>query len=260
MIFYEVGLTNTTGVYPDTVADNVSAPGAGDGTEFVKILVDDIWGRAQALMNYAGLAPDGVSEADGTAQILTALSNGYAIGPGIGVTYWKNGTPVANNDRVLLLQGQVILIATYAALVAATYVGDGNNGTAPAFYKTSDAGGTIRNIAGPYFVLPDSRGLSLKNIGNATVNGRTKTGPVELGEMQEDQLQGHFHKMIRDTQTGSDGICFSVNGNSSTTETDDLVLNTVSVKEALTDGTNGTPRTGLNTRDSVLGTNFGITY
>jgi DNA-binding beta-propeller fold protein YncE len=36
--------------------------------------------------------------------------------------------------------------------------------------------------------------------------------------------------------------------------------NTVSVQSPITDGTIGTPRTGTATRDSSIGTNFGITY
>ena len=191
MIDYLTSFTNTNSVaFPDTEAVNVSTPGAGDGTEFVALLVNDIWGRAQAIMDYAGLTPDGVMEAPGTAQIIEALCKGLGVGPGMGVMYWKNDTPAALGDRVLLLQGQVILIATYPLLAAAVYCGDANNAAAPAFYKTSDAGGTTRSTAGTYLVLPDTRGLSLKGVGNATVNTRTKTGPAALGEVQEDQGQG----------------------------------------------------------------------
>lgn len=147
MIDYAATFTNYTGAFPDIEAVNVSAPGAGDGTEFVAALVNDIWGRAQALLDYAGLSPDGVQEAPDTAQILEAIGKGYGVGPGIGVIYWKNGTPATNGDRVILLQGQVIEIANYPLLAAAVYVGDANNPTAPAFYKTSDAGGVTRSTA-----------------------------------------------------------------------------------------------------------------
>jgi hypothetical protein len=261
---YAAALINTSGAYPNVIAVNVSAPGAGDGTEFVAALVNDIWGRAQALMTYAGLTPDGVTEAAGTAQFLTALSKGYGIGPGIGVTYWKSGTPAANGDRVLLFQGQVILMSSYPLLAAAVYVGDANNPTAPAFYKTSDAGGTTRDTAGLYMVLPDARGLGLKMIGNATINARTKTGPTALGEKQEDQGQGHWHfigeelnpttKYGMTTTTGGSVHRVSeggANGN------DNLRFIAAAIE---TDGTNGTPRIGANVRDSSLGTNFGITY
>lgn len=256
MIDYLASFTNTNSVaFPNTEAVNVSAPGAGDGTEFVALLVNDIWGRAQAIMDYAGLTPDGVMEAPGTAQIIEALCKGLGVGPGMGVMYWKNDTPAALGDRVLLLQGQVILIATYPLLAAAVYCGDANNATAPAFYKTSDAGGTTRSTAGTYLVLPDTRGLSLKGVGNATVNGRTKTGPAALGKVQEDSLQG-FKTLISTKgyyidglNTGSAGLIYWYQ------------TGTVRIEGGIiTDTVNGTPRTGPATRDSTIGTNFGITY
>jgi len=270
MIDYLASFTNTDGsAFPDTEAVNVSAPGAGDGTEFVALMVNDIWGRAQAMMNYAGLTPDGVTEADGTAQILDALNKGWAIGPGIGVTYWKNDTPAAKGDRVLLLQGQVILIATYPLLAAEVYCGDANNATAPAFYKTSDAGGTTRSTAGTYLVLPDTRGLSLKNIGDATISTRTKTGPVDLGEVQEDQVQG-FDREVRGSTTGFTVEDIFVGGQDTYfaggyggTETENNVNSQghyLFGDYVEDENSNGTPRTGTNTRDSSIGTNFGITY
>ena len=253
MIDYLASFTNTNSVaFPDTEAVNVSAPGAGDGTEFVAILVNDIWGRVQAIMDYAGLTPDGVMEAPGTAQIIEALCKGLGVGPGMGVMYWKNDTPAALGDRVLLLQGQVILIATYPLLAAAVYCGDANNATAPAFYKTSDAGGTTRSTAGTYLVLPDTRGLSLKGVGNATVNTRTKTGPASLGEVQEDQMQGHIHNA---STIGYGGNYFPAGGNGSYSSNNEYPIG-----PPVDNGTDGTPRTGANTRDSSIGTNFGITY
>jgi len=257
MIDYLASFTNTNSVaFPDTEAVNVSAPGAGDGTEFVAILVNDIWGRVQAIMDYAGLTPDGVMEAPGTAQIIEALCKGLGVGPGMGVMYWKNDTPAALGDRVLLLQGQVILIATYPLLAAAVYCGDANNATAPAFYKTSDAGGTTRSTTGAYMVLPDTRGLSLKGVGDATVNGRTKTGPASLGEVQEDQIQGHWHNFLISNGGGALGANIT---NASSLDYGQYNLGAI-VDSPITDGTNGTPRTGNATRDSSIGTNFGITY
>ena len=253
MIDYETSIVNTDGsAFPNTEAVNASAPGAGDGTEFVALLVNDIWGRAQAIMDYAGLTPDGVMEAPGTAQIIEALCKGLGVGPGMGVMYWKNGTPAANGDRVLLLQGQVILIATYPLLAAAVYCGDANNATAKAFYKTSDAGGTTRSTAGTYLVLPDTRGLSLKGVGNATVNTRTKTGPASLGEVQEDQMQGHIHNA---STIGYGGNYFPAGGTGNYSPN-----NVYPIGPPVDNGTDGTPRTGTNTRDSSIGTNFGITY
>lgn len=258
MINYLATFANTDGAaFPDTEAVNVSAPGAGDGTEFIAAMVNDIWGRSQAIMDYAGLTPDGVQEAPDTAQILDALCQGFGIGPGVGVIYWKNDTPAVWGDRVLLLQGQEIAIADYALLFAAVYCGDGANPTAPAFYATNGAG--VRTLPGggaTHFVLPDSRGLSLKNIGDATISGRTKTGPVNLGEMQEDQMQGHRHEDKGHPNTaGSFGLPIEHQFRST-----DPFANRTLIGDPITDTVNGTPRTGANTRDSSMGTNFGITY
>lgn len=272
MINYLIGFVNTNGAaFPNTLAVNVTAPGAGDGTEFVALMVNDIWGRAQALLDYAGLIPDGVTEAPDTAQVLDAIGLGFSCGPGTGRIYWKNDTPAVHGDRLLLLQGQVILIATYPLLVAATYCGDPNNPTAPAFYKTSDAGGTIRNTAGTYFVLPDTRGLSLKNIGDATISGRTKTGPVELGEVQEDQIQGWQLGAEEDTTGARDywgtALERDVNvgtGGAAANNTRSKYATTLQgdskMLKAMNDGTNGDPRQGDMTRDATIGTNFGIVY
>ena len=266
MIDYLAAFVNTDGTaFPNTLAVNVTAPGAGDGTEFIAAMVNDAWGARQALMDRAGLLPDGVDEAPGTSQYMLAMQRAFAIGAGIGVTYWKNDTPAAFGDRVLLLTGQVILIATYQALVDATWVGAADNATAPAFYRTSDAGGTTRDAAGNYLVLPDTRGLSLKNIGDATISARVKTGPVSLGSVQEDQGQGFKLESLTFTG-GIRGVSASGTGvNTSgqwrfdaalTGNTNNIILTGAFVN----DGTNGDPRTGLNTRDSSLGTRFGITY
>lgn len=272
MINYLIGFVNTNGAaFPNTLAVNVTAPGAGDGTEFVALMVNDIWGRAQALLDYAGLIPDGVTEAPDTAQVLDAIGLGFSCGPGTGRIYWKNDTPAVHGDRLLLLQGQVILIATYPLLVAATYCGDPDNPTAPAFYKTSDAGGTIRDTAGNYFVLPDTRGLSLKNIGDATIDGRTKTGPVELGEVQEDQYQG-FQVGADESSDLVAGPYYGRAGADGQTAQTAAVANRIVpiydkadqgvsyMLKSQNDGTNGDPRTGDMTRDATIGTNFGIVY
>lgn len=256
MIDYAATFNNFTGIFPDIEAVNVSAPGAGDGTEFVAALVNDIWGRAQAIMDYAGLTPDGVQEAPDTAQILTALSKGYGIGPGIGVIYWKNGTPAANGDRVILLQGQVITIANYPLLAAACYVGDANNATAPAFYKTSDAGGVTRSTAGTYMVMPDTRAVSLKGVGNQTINTRVKTGPASVGSLIEDTFESHEHG-IYTLNAGAGTMYNSFAAGSRNTLVS--LAGTGSIGAPIGDGTNAL-RTGTQTQDCTIGTNFGITY
>jgi hypothetical protein len=259
MIDIGSAFVNKNGSWPNWLAKNVTAPGAGDGTEFIAAMVNMFWGVDQALLAYANMTPNGVAEAAGanpttapTSQILTALYKGLAVGPGIGVIYWKNGTPAANGDRVLLLQGQTILIASYPLLVAACYVGDGSNPSAPAFYKTSDAGGTTRSTSGAYFVLPNAQAVSLKGTGNQTINARVKSGPA-FGAVEEDQKQGSTIQAQGASTVGATAYGWFL-GNAGGGPV------TATSPTWVTDGTNGTPRIGLATRDNTLGTNFGITY
>ncbi len=74
MIDYLATFINTNGsAFPNTAAKNETSPGAADGTEFIKALIDDIWGARQALLDEVSLAPDGVTEAVGASQQLDAL-------------------------------------------------------------------------------------------------------------------------------------------------------------------------------------------
>ena len=110
-------------------------------------------------------------------------------------------------------------------------------------------------------VLPDTRAVSLKGVGNRTINGRTKTGPASVGSVIEDTMQGHYHEFAR-----------TADGNFSPwLEYQDERYSTINagvggtivpggIKAPRTDGTNGTPRTGKQTQDCTIGTNFGITY
>lgn len=206
MIDYLASFTNTDlGVFPDTFAVNASGPSATDGTEYVKLFIDDIWGARQALMNRAGLIPDGVTEADGTAQVIE-MHNKMCCAPGIGTEWLLNDDPGTTGHRCLLRQGQGILIANYPDLVAAVYVGDGNNATVHAgggkFYKASDAAGTTPDTAGPYLILDDYRGVVPRGLDPAASidpDGASRF----LGDLQVDTVEEHDHnfKLKSDTAT-----------------------------------------------------------
>lgn len=144
-----------TGVFPDVLAKNSTGAATQDGTEYIAEQINNgIFGWMQDFMEYASLIPNGVIEANGASQIREAIQLGNAIGPGLYVQWGKFDDPSVTGDRVLLLSGQGVLIATFIDLVDATYVGDGNNATAPFFFKATTAAGTIRDTAGPFFILP----------------------------------------------------------------------------------------------------------
>ena len=86
---FETAFANTNNVaFPNTEAVNATGPSATDGTEFVKIGIDDgmDWGYSQALLDAAGLTPNGLIEEGGNSQklnaqeILFGISRGYISG------------------------------------------------------------------------------------------------------------------------------------------------------------------------------------
>lgn len=150
-------LTYIISSFPTAEAQNSTGAATPDGTEFIAQLINDLFmGPMQATLDYAGLTPNGVTEAAGASQFLEAIGKGFAVGPGIRVPWDKFDDPSVTGDRVLLFSNakQGKLRASYADLDAAVYVGDGNNPTAPYYYHADDAPGVTRNTTGAYLILP----------------------------------------------------------------------------------------------------------
>ncbi len=247
-----VAFTNTNNVaFPDTEGVNASGPLTIDGTEFVKAMIDNyMFGPQQALLNYAGLIPNGLSEEDGNSQELEAMQKSFGH-PGESVDWYGQSDPASIGLRLLLLNGQGVLVSNYADLTTAVYVGDGNNGAAESFYRADDAGGTIRNIGGNYLILPDARGRfkrALDTTGLIDPDGASRL----TGDSQEDAFQGHWHQVYifgnpgSELITGSDGTASS--------------LENTRVKDAVTDTVNGTPRTAIETRSKNISVQAAIRY
>jgi microcystin-dependent protein len=114
------------------------------------------------------------------------------------------------------------------------------------------------------FNLPNLEGISLTGVGSQNINGRSKSGPA-LGAAREDQEQGHFHN-VRKSSDGSDiggyaQVVSNATGGASYGITDvNTAGSTIRVGNPLTDGTNGTPRTGAYTHGPEVGVNFIIKY
>jgi len=92
----------------------------------------------------------------------------------------------------LLCDGSGILRANYADLDSVVYCGDPDNPTADAFYHADDAGGSVRNTAGVYLILPDWRGRALRGLDPTAIrdpDGASRT----LGDYQDDRLMKHNH-------------------------------------------------------------------
>lgn len=258
MINYLASFTNTDGAsFPDTLGKNATGPSATDGTEYVKLFIDDLWGARQALMDYTGLTPDTVSEAPGTAQVLEAWRRAFG-GPGEVVEYHKNDDPTVFGDRILLLNGQGVLRASFPLLDAAVYVGDGDNPTASVYFRADNANGTSRNIAGIYLILPETRGYVARGLDTAASvdpDGASR----DLGSIQVDQFQG-FDMNIQDMDGVAGGLRNYVLAGTTQDNTGPGVNTDFLANSFLDDGVNGTPRTGTETRMTNYATQRGIRY
>lgn len=103
--------------------------------------------------------------------------------------------------------------------------------------------GTTYGVAG---TLPDLEGVFIRGTGSQTISGITYSGT--LGTKQGDAMQGHLH-----TVSPSAGITGGVNffsANTAGISPDRNVSTTVTGPTA--DGTNGTPRTGSETRPANI--------
>lgn len=196
--------------FPNSAAVDASGAFATDGTEFIANLVNDYcFGPMQAVLDYAGLTPNGIVESASASQFLDALRKVFSHPGEIFYAAW-NQDPALLGIRALKLVGQGILRANYSELDSAVYVGDPNNGTAPAFYHADDAAGTIRNTAGIYLILPDCRGQVIRGLDLAAVvdpDGASRA----LGGLQGfaiEDFNGSF--IVRNPGTG--GTIFSTTG------------------------------------------------
>lgn len=98
----------------------------------------------------------------------------------------------------LIANGAAVARATYAQLDAAMYVGDGQNATAPAYYRCSDSGNPTgsRAVGGAYLVLPDYRGVVLRGLDQGRgldPDGGTRS----VNSYQADELKSHAHTAVQ---------------------------------------------------------------
>lgn len=114
------------------------------------------------------------------------------LAPGVVVEWNAPNDPSTYGIRGLPLNNQGILVANYPSLVSRNYVGDANNAVAAAagggYFRADDAAGTIPNITGIYFILPESRGYGVRGLDLAASvdpDGASRT----IGDNQADAMQ-----------------------------------------------------------------------
>jgi len=152
-----------------------------------------------------------------TQQVITQQNVANVLGT---VFYTAAATCPANS---LAADGTAVSRSTYASLFQ-------NIGTT---FGTGDGSTT--------FNLPDMRGIFVRGSGSQTISAISYSGT--LGTKQGDQIQGHQHT-----------YSYAGNGAGSTWGGDPSRLNpyTTSTSAVVTDGVNGTPRTGSETRPANI--------
>lgn len=141
--------------------------------------------------------------------------------------------------------------------LATTYA----NAIAGAFINTSGSQSGIHNLRfNPFgisgatnFLLPDLRAATLRGAGTSTLYAQNQT--VNLGGIQDDQMQGHIHTVSAKTADSPPTTVIQA-GNSTT----NVITYSVNTSSPTSDGTNGTPRTGNETRMKNIGVKFYIKY
>lgn len=247
----------TTGSVPNVLAINSSGGGATDGYAYLASVINENIGMQQAILDYGGLAPNGITEATGASQIIDAIENINCTHKGTFLQWTLNDDPAVFGAKCALLQGDLLLVASYPKLVANMWVGTVLNPTANAFYRT-DVTDTTRSDAGTHIKLLDGRGLSAKMIGDALINTRLKVGPVNLFDQQEDQMFDHDHETSPFNPISIYSSSTSFAAGAQIGETTGGSLRGAFLVTNPSDNGSGAPRTGDMTRDATFGTQWAV--
>jgi microcystin-dependent protein len=217
-----------------------------------------------ALYNAITLGKGNFTVTLGASAVVTLSTHGLITGDCVELTTTGalyTGLSVNTNYYVIYIDTNTFYLATsYANSLASTKIT--TSGTQSGVHSLSYCPYGISTSAN--FLLPDFRGVFPRGAGTNGVltNANSVAFMGGLGAYQNDREQGHYHAVRqgttyygistdRFTPSGSSPLVSLVSGASQTD---------VMAREIVTDGTNGTPRTGAETNPANLGINYVIKY
>ena len=192
---------------------------------------------------------------------ITLATHGLVTGDTIELTTTSalpTGLSVNTNYYVIYENANTFWLATsYANAIAGTKINTSGSQSGVHSLRYCPWGiSTATN-----FLLPDARAASIRGAGTSTAF--TSNATIALGQIINDQFQGHYHRVERadspsigpnEDPTGTTGGNWTIKGGS---QTGTYVYQAGSLTD---DGTNGTPRKGLETTGKAIGAFIYIKY
>ncbi|MFW9266521.1 hypothetical protein ACLK1G_04910 [Pseudomonas sp. NR3] len=222
----------------DTLKELAAA--LGNDPNFATTMTNALASKANKATTLAGY---GISDAYTQTQIddlLGGLTDPWAFMPiGMPFPFWDNNSvpaPSRTNPNY-----RYIRLTAADSYNAGALVSESVSGTSPLVVATG-----VVNFAGSLF-----NGLTIN-----LINTERRVIRAGLpGVTETDQIQGHWHDYWY-ASGGRDGSTFSDGFNAAATTKDSRGPTYARVRDAISDGVNGTPRIGLETRAK----NIGATY
>jgi microcystin-dependent protein len=113
--------------------------------------------------------------------------------------------------------------------------------------------------SGASFNVPNTGGIFLRGIGSQTISGTSYTTST-IGTSQSDQMQGHIHNFLSNGQRVRLVDVDSVTGEGNSPSGPYQTIDISTGGSAVNDGTNGTPRTGAETRPANVSVQYCVKY
>lgn len=197
------------------------------------------------------LDTDLTTEAGADIYLTLAVINGTYHSTNIYVSYKTVGD--FNDSADVGLIGEIKMWPT-ATAPNNHLVCDGTAVSRSEYFELYSVIGTTYGVGdnSTTFNVPDFNGRSPVGVGTSAGGENHVAETWTLAEIKNDQMQGHKHTLVHTlSQNGAGSSSWAVSLNSGTESNDTTRITTI-----VTDGTNGTPRTGTTTRSKGLGINF----
>jgi microcystin-dependent protein len=198
-----------------------------------------------------------------TGSVLTATLTTNVYNPEVGAIVFDESTAAfygyTNSSTWIPLGGssQIVPTATVTAFAGSSapagwLMCDGSAVSRTTYASLFSAIGTTYGAGdgSTTFNLPNTQGVFVRGSGSQTISGVSYSGT--LAAIQGDQMQGHHHEQYGSTSQ-TNGYGWAENGPSGSNGTVQIATQ---IGSPITDGTNGTPRTGAETRPANISLNY----